>query len=331
MRYRLTALSFALLAGHAMAQGYSAKSLFFGDNDAVVAVSTAQKAPGDSALNVATGQNSAPAPAAATADTRRNTQSAPAVGAAPRDSGKAIVQVVNRKPNGPKTLGASYFIRLKTSDGSTHDVLATRTFHSGERFQLGVKVNRPAYVYILNEAPDGTVTQIYPQSSQDNFINAMGVVFFPGKGSFQFDDKPGAEQLLVFLSPEPASGDMAQRIRSFTPDLISAPGNALHTADEGTCPATSGTATTAQDSSGVMQVASANSDYAAKGISFADDAPTACAGKGPQASDAGYAAKGIVFSDDAQPEAGGQVASYVVKKTTTTEANLYLKIKLVHE
>jgi hypothetical protein len=35
--------------------------------------------------------------------------------------------------------------------------LTRRIFKSGEKFQLGVKVNHPSYVYILNEAPDGTI------------------------------------------------------------------------------------------------------------------------------------------------------------------------------
>jgi hypothetical protein len=231
-------------------------------------------------------------------------------------------------------LGVSYFIRLKDSDGSTQDVLARRVFKSGERFQLGVKVNRPAYVYILNEAPDGTVTQIYPQPAQDNFVDAMGVVFFPAKGSFVFDSKPGMEKLMVFLSPEQEHGDITQRIRHVAPDLVSNP-VPLTTADAGSCAAapvaTTAAAAPASDAGAPLQLASASNDYAAKGIAFAPEQTGACAATAAQDANLGYAAKGIVFSDDATPAAGGQVASYVVKQTTKAQSNLYLKINLAHE
>jgi hypothetical protein len=320
MRYSLTALSLLLLAGSAAAQeGYSAKSLFFDESDSVVTVATTQKTLADAGVSVAAKQ----APVSATIDAPQTEQalSQPA-------PVQQIMKVAHKKSPKAGPLGASYFIRLKDADGSTHDVLASRTFKSGERFQLGVKVNRPTYVYILNQAPDGTVSQIYPQPSQDNFINAMGVVFLPGKGSFEFDSKPGVEQLLVFLSPEPARGDMTEQIRTLRPDMTSAPPATLHTADAAACPAAA-TTTAAASSSNEIQLASAGNDYAAKGINFAAD--ESCAGVTQQASNDGYAAKGIVFSDDATPAAGGQVASYVVKRTTETQANLYLKINLVHE
>jgi hypothetical protein len=182
MRYSLVALTLAALTSHAWAEDeYTAKSLFFSESDAVVAVGTSQKPSGDNAA-VASAQGASDASVSATS------------------SGK-VIKVAHKKKQVAQ-LGVSYFIRLKDSDGSTQDVLARRVFKSGERFQLGVKVNRPAYVYILNEAPDGTVTQIYPQPAQDNFVDAMGVVFFPAKGSFVFDSKPGMEKLMVFLSPE---------------------------------------------------------------------------------------------------------------------------------
>jgi hypothetical protein len=341
MRNALTALSFALLATHAAAQeGYSAKSLFFDESDSIVTVATGQKAATDADVSVAA------APAVSASNPKDVAQTALAM--TPAD--QHLIKVGHKKAKKSGPLGASYFIRLKGPDGSTRDVLASRTFKSGERFQLGVKVSRPAYVYVLNQAPDGTVSQIYPQPSQDNFVNAMGVVFLPGKGSFEFDNKPGVEQLLVFLSPEPAKGDMSQRIRTIRPDLISDPRATLHTADATSCPATqtaaavtptdapppvpatpSTSATTAIASQPVndLQIASNGSDYSAKGIAFAPD--DSCGGATQRVSAAGYAAKGIVFSDDETPAAGGQVASYVVKRTTETAADLYLKINLVHE
>jgi hypothetical protein len=312
MRYSLVALTLAALTSHAWAEDeYTAKSLFFSESDAVVAVGTSQKPSGDNAA-VASAQGASDASVSATS------------------SGK-VIKVAHKKKQVAQ-LGVSYFIRLKDSDGSTQDVLARRVFKSGERFQLGVKVNRPAYVYILNEAPDGTVTQIYPQPAQDNFVDAMGVVFFPAKGSFVFDSKPGMEKLMVFLSPEQEHGDITQRIRHVAPDLVSNP-VPLTTADAGAAApvATTAAAAPASDAGAPLQLASASNDYAAKGIAFAPEQTGACAATAAQDANLGYAAKGIVFSDDATPAAGGQVASYVVKQTTKAQSNLYLKINLAHE
>lgn len=309
MRYPLVALTLAALASHAWAaEGYKAKSLFFAQDDSVVAVSTAQKQAGATALASSQAASDAFAPTEST--------------------GKIVKIAQKRRAN---ELGASYFIRLKNPDGTTHDVLAKRIFKSGEHFQLGVKVNRPSYVYILNQAPDGKVTQIYPQPSQDNFVNAMGVVFLPAKGSFVFDDKPGMEKLLVFVTSEREHDDVSKRIDHVAPDLVStAP--PLNTADAGSCPVTSNVAAApASDSGEPLQVADAGTGYVSKGIAFAPDQDAPCTANVAQDPSPGYKAKGIVFADDPAPAAGGQVASYVVKQTTQPDADLYLKINLAHK
>ena len=308
MRYPIVALTLATLAVNAGAQeAYTAKSLFFSANNSVVAVGTDNKPDGDSA-------------ALAAAQPASNTSS------------PSVVKVSSKKH--AAHLGASYFIRLKDDDGTTHDVLTRRIFKSGEKIQLGVRVNKPSYVYILNEAPDGTITQIYPQASQDNFVDAMGVVFFPAKGSFQFDDKPGMEKLLVFLSPQPAHDDVTRRLRGVAPDVVANP-VAQTTADNNACPSTGATVAAAtaaaSDKTAPLQLASASTDYSAKGIAFAPESAGACPGQVAQADSSAYVSKGIVFSDDASPAAGEHPASYVVKQTTKANSTLFLKINLAHE
>ena len=54
-------------------------------------------------------------------------------------------------------------MRLKKPDASTEDVLATRTFATGDKFQLGLKVNRPSFVYIFNEEPGGRISMLHPR------------------------------------------------------------------------------------------------------------------------------------------------------------------------
>ncbi|WP_288381079.1 DUF4384 domain-containing protein [uncultured Massilia sp.] len=277
MKRSLTVLSLLLMSGAAFGQqAYSAKSLFFGEDGEVVAASTGTK------------------PAAKVA----------AAKPAPK---------VAKKTLAPKQIGASYFIRLKRADGTTQDVLASRAFRSGDRFQLGVKVNRPSYVYVMNQDPDGNLAQIFPVKGQDNYVDAMGTVFLPARGAFEFDAKPGVEHLLVFLSPKPMTGNVDEQLRSVEPDMVAGLPDG---ATGGSCSA----------SAALAAAAPGNGDaYAAKGIAFKEDAP-GCAAPLPA-----YAAKGISFSDDPAPAAGGQVATYVVKNTDAkADKNLFLKLKLNH-
>ena len=117
-------------------------------------------------------------------------------------------------------LGVSYFVRLQAKDGSSKNVLTSRQFKSGERFQLGLKVAGPTYVYVLNEDNAGHSIVLYPQPGQDPFINAMGTVFLPGKGSFEFDAEPGIEQLTVLLSKSKLEQPIAY-LQGGKPDYVS--------------------------------------------------------------------------------------------------------------
>ena len=296
MKKSLATLSFCLLAtGVGAQESYSAKSLFFGEDDAVVADSTDKKTKEE----------------AVTADGKNSVKKEP-------------VQVAKKKSTSQKNIGLSYFVRLKNPDGTTRDVLSSRKFNSGEKFQLGLKVNSPAYVYVLNESPSGQVTQIYPQPGVDNFINAMGTVFLPAKGAFEFDNEPGTEQLLVYVSPTPMAHAVTERVRQTRPDLITA---SAVTVDPGVrCKPVVMVDNVPIPSTGV-QVASADT-YASKGINFTDEASSCSAQAAPEAET--YASKGIAFTDDS--DAGGmQAVSYVVKKTTSPNENLFLKIKLHHQ
>jgi hypothetical protein len=301
MRHTLTALSLLLLASSAVAQqGYSAKSLFFGEDDSLITAPTGLKP-------------SLPASPAKTEPVAK----------------KSATSAAYKKPAATKQIGASYFIRLKNADGSSRDVLVSRKFKTGERFQLGVKVSSPGYVYILSQEPNGKIIQIYPQPGRDNFINAMGTVFLPSQGSFEFDNQPGVEQLLVYLSPTQIDDKISERVRESNPDMISTFVDVAAIPAE--CAQVQTAKTTAPGEWQAVESAVAEPRYASKGISFSDDAVPVCE-NGATKPSAGYASKGISFSDDAEPGNGGQVASYVVKNASaTTDKSLYLKLKLVHE
>jgi hypothetical protein len=284
MKKTLTAAALLAISGVTIAQQqYSAKSLFFGEDGTVQSASTSQK-----------------------------NQATPVVQAKNEAKPKQ-----KKTPVASKQIGASYFIRLKGTDGSARDVLASHTFKSGDRFQLGVKVNRPSYVYVLNQDPDGNLSQIFPMPGQDNYVNAMGMVFLPSRGAFEFDAKPGVEQLMVFLSPTPMNS-VAELAGRSKPDVVT---GAADVAVAGTC-AVRPEQLAAQPAPGRELDGAA---FAAKGIAFKDD--PACVAPAPA-----FASKAIVFSDDPEPGQGGQVASYVVKKIKDkADKNLFMKIKLAHE
>lgn len=307
MQKTIIAISLALLMNGAVAQeGYSAKSLFFAEDGAVSTANTGTPAPAE-----------------------------PVKALAKKVAPKKVALATTKKSKADVQIGTSYFIRIKNSDGSTRDVVASRKFNTGEKFQLGVKVNRPAYVYVLNQAPDGKVTQIYPQPGKDNFIDAMGTVFLPGRGAFEFEGPPGTEQLLVYLSPKPLDVPATAKISGLQPDLVasnsgfsnsSGPACAqpVLTAASASTPVVTG-ATEWKTVEPAQQLADAG--YSAKSVVFTPDSECAAA----PASGQGYASKAIVFSEDVQPDTGGHVAAYIVKTLMSKDDGLYLKLQLSHQ
>lgn len=225
----------------------------------------------------------------------------------------------------PKYLGANYFIRLIHPDGKTQDVLASRKFKSGERFQLALKVNRPAYIYVANEDPSGKLTPIYPKPGTDHFVNAMGTVIVPAKGSFEFDRNPGLENLLVLISPQSARESAPDRMKTLTPDAESG----VSAAVLATCqvrpmeilkPAPAPVTTI-----GPSLVA----DGSTRGINLSE--PKDCVEAEGLPAPTVVASRGIVVSDDEVPVSGQTVSHTVVKKIDKKDEPLLLKIKLFHQ
>lgn len=278
--------------------GLNAKALFFGTDNQVRAVPTAP--PSGPETSAAT-----PAPArVATA------QSKPA---AQRVAG----------PARPSVLGASYFVRLKREDGSTRDVLTSHDFRTGERFQIGLKVNRPMHIYIYNQEPGGKVVQLYPQPGQANRVDAMGVMFFPNQGSFQFSGKPGTEEVSVLMSSKPLERPEAAATTAQL-DLVSTPASeapAGRCGDAAAAAASDPPAAARGETTMVAVADTARLNH--KAITF-QPADAACT---PQPR---LASKAISFVDDAKPPAGGQPASYVVKADSKPDDALHLRLKLSH-
>lgn len=298
----LMALSLNL---HAEEAGYAAKSLFFGEDGDVKAVATGQPAP----ETVAQSDKPAKAVVVATAPKK------------PAEKSKASAKRSSKE----LPMGAAYFVRLKKPDASTEDVLATRTFATGDKFQLGLKVNRPSFVYIFNEEPGGRISMLHPRPGATAMVDAMGTVFLPAQGNFQFEGNAGLEKLLVLMSEEELFQPDAT-LQKIQPDLVT---QAVFepAAVPGGMPVNS---LAAAPGAGCAVVTADAGTYASKAIVYAQDA-----GAGEQCNVAGaapaYASKAIVFADDPRPAAGQQVASYVVKpKAVAAKEPLLLKIQLMH-
>jgi hypothetical protein len=261
---------------------YTAKALFFGEDGDMKTVATT-KIPSDKEGN------------------------AVAITTTPKKTTQKPKNVVAKKSPENRPLGAAYFVRLKKPNGATEDaLLGTRIFSTGDRFQLGLKVNRPSYVYIFNEDPDGRITMLHPRPGGSAAVSTMGTVFLPTQGSFEFQGEPGTEKLLVLMSKEEMLQPDAVLYKS-QPDLVAG----------------------GSPSACKVMVADAG-NYASKAIVYSQDKSTANTNCNTSAAPL-YASKAIVFADDPQPAAGQQLASYVVKPETASKSEpLLLKIQLAH-
>ncbi len=251
---------------------YNAKALFFGE-DEVVAVSAASD---DKTKNNSKNSNVA------------------------KNATKKKLKVASTKNS---SIGASYHIQLLDANGKGKNVLTSRIFKAGERFKLGVKVNRPSYVYVYNKDPNGKETLLYPQPGQDNLVKAMGTVYLPEKGAFQFDEVPGTENLLVYVSDTKQDEIAVMReLSNQTPDIVTASADAV-----------------CDDNSSVVK-------FVPKGIGYADDNVVANNCNTNSTVNHKFASKDIFFTDDADHKSGDN-ASYVYKQDS---AKLFLNINLKH-
>ena len=324
MNYRnfrlISALGLGLAAFAAHAEepvpAYSAKSIFFSENGDAKAIATINSQP-----------------------LAKNENKAVVIATTPKQA--KAVKVVAKKDKNSSSIGAAYFIRIKKTDGNSEGVLASRVFATGDKFQLGLKVNNPSYVYIFNEDANGQITMLHPQQGRSAAVDAMGTVFLPSQGSFQFEGPAGMEKLLVLMSQEEVFQPTAT-LKKIQPDLVTravfpaatTSGASLQAA---LVPASSCSveakddAPAAASGAPVMLADAGTTAYASKAIVFAQDADNCVPTASAPAPVPAYASKAIVFADDSQPTAGQQVASYVVKpQTVAAKEPLFLKIQLLH-
>ncbi|HXK03313.1 MAG TPA: DUF4384 domain-containing protein [Verrucomicrobiae bacterium] len=106
--------------------------------------------------------------------------------------------------NGQPPLGLRINVMRYNDNGSTVDVPADTTFHSGDRIRLSVEPNAQGFLYVVNQGTSGTWRTMFPSTEiegGDNRVEAMRpCVIPPGKHVFTFDATPGKEILFVVFS-----------------------------------------------------------------------------------------------------------------------------------
>jgi hypothetical protein len=102
--------------------------------------------------------------------------------------------------------GLMYYVELVKPNGELLRVNASRVFHSGERIRLHFQSNVEGRLVILQRQKDGSAQKLYPDvriNRGDNSIHAGVDTVIPSKEAwFTFDNNPGEERLMVFLTTE---------------------------------------------------------------------------------------------------------------------------------
>lgn len=114
------------------------------------------------------------------------------------------------KPAAPRitkpTTGLMYYVELVKPSGEMLRVNSTRVFRSGERIRLHFQTNVDGRLVIVQKQKDGSSQVLYPDkriNGGDNRIKASFDTIIPSeKAWFRFDNKPGEEKIMVFLTTE---------------------------------------------------------------------------------------------------------------------------------
>ncbi len=128
-------------------------------------------------------------------------------------------------------LAMDYEINIDREFGVEH-TKETQVFHSGEKFRLRVTTHDDGYLYILNRGTSDVFHVLYPRpeiSDGSAFVPGWEHVAVPTHGAFQFDMRPGVEDVIICFSRKTVPKlDRIVHGEVDDPDDIAA---ALHTLD----------------------------------------------------------------------------------------------------
>ena len=101
--------------------------------------------------------------------------------------------------------GLKYRILRLGSAGQAVEVDPDTVFRTGDRIRLGFEPNIDGFLYVIQQGASGRWSMLFPHPqirSGRNDVTRFDEVAIPPEGWFRFDDNPGTERLLVYLSRE---------------------------------------------------------------------------------------------------------------------------------
>ena len=107
----------------------------------------------------------------------------------------------SRVPNA----GLKYRILRRGSAGEAVEVDPDTVFETGDRIRLGFEPNIDGFLYVIQQGASGRWSMLFPHpqiKSGRNDVIRFAEVSIPPEGWFRFDDTPGIERILVYLSRE---------------------------------------------------------------------------------------------------------------------------------
>lgn len=102
--------------------------------------------------------------------------------------------------------GLKYQLIQRLPDGTEAPVDLDTSFQSGDRIRLSFESNMKGYLYVVQQGSTGSWTVLFPDpriNGGQNTIDSGNLYVVPASGWFRFDENPGTERLMVFLSQEP--------------------------------------------------------------------------------------------------------------------------------
>jgi hypothetical protein len=105
-----------------------------------------------------------------------------------------------------ENVGIKYWLELvQPGTSQIVRVNSNRIFHSGEKIRLHVETNVDGHVMLLQLGQDGASHVLFPDrriNSGNNYVRAGVDTPIPSTSAWiKFDNHPGVERLIVFLSP----------------------------------------------------------------------------------------------------------------------------------
>jgi hypothetical protein len=107
--------------------------------------------------------------------------------------------------NSQANAGLRYRLIQQSPDGGETDVDPTKTFRSGDRVRFAFESNVDGFLYVVQQGSSGRWTVLFPNPDINggrNQIKKFEEYSVPDGAWFTFDDRPGTEQVFVFLSKD---------------------------------------------------------------------------------------------------------------------------------